>query len=85
MRFWRLRRLWLGLGLGLGLRLGRLLLVMGRVCVLLTGAIFRLRRRAQVVRAGFDNVTSYLQSCDGGARVTRARGRRLGGQFIEKF
>ena len=35
---WRLRRLWLGrLGLGLGLWLGRLLLVMGRVRVLLTG------------------------------------------------
>jgi hypothetical protein len=73
----------------LGLWLGRLLLVMGRVRVLLTGLPSDSVRHAQVVRAGIDRfgvaTTSCLQSYEGGARVTRARGRRLGGQFIEKF
>ena len=46
-----MRRLWLGL------RLGRLLLVMGRVRVLLTGLASDYVD-AQVVRAGFDQVRS---------------------------
>jgi hypothetical protein len=46
------------LGLGLGLWLGRLLLVMGRVRVLLTGLPSDSVRHAQVVRAGFDHVRS---------------------------
>ena len=79
----------MGLGLGLGLWLGRLLLVMGRVRVLLTGLPSDSVKHAQVVRAGFDQVRSgndvLLQSCEGGARVTGARGRRLRSQFIEKF
>jgi hypothetical protein len=36
-RLRRMRRLWLGRLVGLGLWLGRLLLVMGRVLILLTG------------------------------------------------
>jgi hypothetical protein len=42
----------------LGLWLGRLLLVMGRVRVLLTGLPSDSVRHAQVVRVGFDQVRS---------------------------
>jgi hypothetical protein len=53
-------------------------------------ATFRSRRHAQVVRAGFDHVRSgngvlFAEVRRWRARVTRVRGRRLGGQFVEKF
>jgi hypothetical protein len=72
-----------GVGAGAGAVVGAAAACHGEGARTANRATFRLRRHAQVVRAGFDHVWSgndvLFAEREGAARVRRVRGRRLGG------
>jgi hypothetical protein len=76
-------------GVGVGAVVGAAAACHGEGARSANRATFRLRRHAQVVRAGFDHLRWQRRLVCRAAKVARASGvcaaARLGGQFIEKF